>query len=361
MSPIDPSLRIDSVELAVSDLSRSADFYERLLGLPLIELGDRSARLGTDPERPALVLTRIAAPIPAPPRSTGLYHVAWLHPTRAALADTVRRIASARWRFEGASDHGVSEALYLSDPDGLGIEIYVDRPRDEWQRPADGHGVEMVSLPLDVDDLLAQAGGEPSATAAPDTHIGHVHLKVADVPRANAFYRDALGFEEQAQIPSAAFVSAGGYHHHLGLNSWESRGGTPAPDSAPGLRRVEFGLGDADAVEALERTIGDAKAERLRRVRRTGACRCATPTVSCSSSPDRVTPSSDGSECVRHLLGVTRLHHLWKRNCETALPLKHITRTHQCQPNDPLRPERLVDRVPIGSVLSLTRLRLSYS
>jgi catechol 2,3-dioxygenase len=259
MSPIDPALRIDSAELAVSDLSRSAEFYERVLGLPPIDRDEHTARLGADPARPALVLSDIAAPTPAPPRSTGLYHVAWLHPSRAALANTVRRIASARWRFDGASDHGVSEALYLSDPDGLGIEIYVDRPRDQWQRPADGHGVEMVSLPLDVDDLLAQADAEPSAVIAPGTHIGHVHLKVADVPRANAFYRDALGFEEQAQIPSAAFVSAGGYHHHLGLNSWESRGEAPAPNSAPGLRRVEFALGGADSIDAVERTIGDAK------------------------------------------------------------------------------------------------------
>ncbi len=260
MSPIDPALRIGSVDLAVSDLSRSADFYERVLGLPLIERDEHTARLGADPERPALMLSQLTAPTPAPPRSTGLYHVAWLHPTRAALADTVRRIASARWRFDGASDHGVSEALYLSDPDGLGIEIYVDRPRELWQRPADGHGVEMVTLPLDVDDLLAQAAGEPSAAVGQGTHVGHVHLKVSDVPRANAFYRDALGFEEQAQIPSAAFVSAGGYHHHLGLNSWESRGGAPAPDSAPGLRRVEFDLSDPDAVEALQRTLSDAGA-----------------------------------------------------------------------------------------------------
>jgi catechol 2,3-dioxygenase len=258
MSPIDPSLRIGSVELAVSDLPRSAEFYERVLGLPLIARDEHTATLGTDPEHPALVLTDIAGSTPAPPRSTGLYHVAWLHPSRAALADTVRRVAGARWRFDGAADHGVSEALYLSDPDGLGIEIYVDRPREQWQRPGNGHGVEMFTLPLDVDDLLAQAGGEPSAAVAPGTHVGHVHLKVADVPRASAFYRDALGFDEQAQLPSAAFVSAGGYHHHLGLNSWESRGGEPAPDSAPGLRRVEFQLSDADAVNAVERALADA-------------------------------------------------------------------------------------------------------
>jgi catechol 2,3-dioxygenase len=171
--------------------------------------------------------------------------VAWLHLSRAALAETVKRIARARWPIDGASDHGVSEALYLSDPDGLGIEIYADRPRETWERPPDGHGVRMVTLPLDVEDLLAQAPGELDAASVaiePGTGIGHVHLKVADVSRALAFYRDTLGMEEQAQLPSAAFVSAGGYHHHIGLNSWQSQGASPAPPSAPGLREIRFTL-----------------------------------------------------------------------------------------------------------------------
>ena len=261
MSPIDPTLSIGAVELAVSDLPRSIDFYERILGLPLIDRDEHHARLGTDREHPALILTDILDASPPPPTSTGLFHVAWLHPSRSSLADSVRRVAGARWPFEGASDHGVSEALYLSDPDGLGIEIYVDRPRDQWERPADGGGVTMHTLPLDVDDLLAQSSGEPTTTMAPGTGVGHVHLKVSDVPRASAFYRDALGFEEQAQLPSAAFVSAGGYHHHVGLNSWQSRGGAPAPDSAPGLRRVEFALADGRALDQIERALADAHAE----------------------------------------------------------------------------------------------------
>ncbi len=256
---IDPSLRIGSVALAVSDLERSADFYERVLGLPLIAREEHSARLGPDRERAALVLSDIQAPTPLPPGATGLYHVAWLHPDRAALAETVRRVAAARWPFEGASDHGVSEALYLSDPDGLGIEIYVDRPRELWARPAGGRGVEMVTLPLDLDDLLAQFTGEPAATVSPDTSVGHVHLKVADVPRAAAFYRDALGLEEQAQLPSAAFLAAGGYHHHVGLNSWQSQGAAGAPDSAPGLRGIEFELAGVDALDELERSVADAE------------------------------------------------------------------------------------------------------
>jgi catechol 2,3-dioxygenase len=260
VAAIDPNLRIRAVALAVSDLARSSDFYERVLGLPLIGRDEHTARLGPDPRRPALELHQIAAPTPLPPRTSGLYHVAWLHPSRAALAESVRRIAS-RWQFDGAADHGVSEALYLSDPDGLGIEVYTDRPRESWRRPAGGHGVEMVTLPLDVEDLLAQFDADPTPAVPADTLVGHVHLKASDVLRANAFYRDALGFEEQAQLPSAAFLAAGGYHHHIGLNSWHSAGGAPAPDSAPGLRRIEFELGGADALARLERALADAPSE----------------------------------------------------------------------------------------------------
>ena len=257
LAPIDPALRISSVALAVSDLPRSADFYERVLGLAAVVRGEGGAGFAPGGQRPALELTGIAEPTIAPPGRTGLFHVAWLHPSRAALADTVRRVVRAGWPIDGASDHGVSEALYLSDPDGLGIEIYADRPRSRWELLPGGRGVNMVTLPLDVEDLLAQAGEEPPADIDPGTTIGHVHLKVSDVPRALAFYRDALGFQQQAELPSAAFLSAGGYHHHIGLNSWQSRGEAPARDSAPGVRRVEFELGDTDALAALERRLSD--------------------------------------------------------------------------------------------------------
>lgn len=260
MAVIDPNLRIRSVHLDVSDLPRSIDFYERTLGLALISRERHQAQLGPDPLHPALALSDIAAPTPLPTGATGLYHVAWLHPSRAALAESVRRIAATRWPFEGASDHGVSEALYLSDPDGLGIEIYADRPREQWEPAADGHGVRMVTLPLDLDDLLAQYQDDPSPAVSPQTRIGHVHLKVSDVPRTVAFYRDALGLEEQAELPSAAFLAAGGYHHHVGVNSWQSRGAGAAPDSAPGLRSVEFELSDADALDGLERSLAEAEA-----------------------------------------------------------------------------------------------------
>ncbi|HXR28027.1 MAG TPA: VOC family protein [Solirubrobacteraceae bacterium] len=255
MTTIDPDLRIRSVRLAVSNLPRSAAFYEQVLGLPLIASTADGAQLGPDGEHPALLLAGIERPEPQSPGSTGLFHVAWLHPSRSALAATVQRIVRAGWRIDGASDHGVSEALYLSDPDGLGIEIYADRPRERWQRPADGHGVVMVTLPLDIEDLLAQAPDEPAARIAPQTVVGHVHLKVADVPRAARFYAGTLGFEEQARLPSAAFLSAGGYHHHLGMNSWQSAGGAAPPANVPGLRLIEFELADRAGLQELERTV----------------------------------------------------------------------------------------------------------
>ena len=258
MNPIDPDLRISSATLAVSDLGRSSDFYEQILGLPVQRREPQRVLLGERHAQPALVLSAIEHPQTPPPGATGLFHIAWLHRTRAGLAETVRRVLAGGQRFEGASDHGVSEALYLSDPDGLGIELYVDRPRERWERPSDGRGVNMVTLPLDIEDLLAQFQDEPGAVIEPDTHIGHVHLKVSDVDRAGAFYADQLGFEEQAHIPSAAFLSAGGYHHHVGLNSWQSAGGSAPPDNASGLRRVQFTLSGEEAVDRLERQLSDA-------------------------------------------------------------------------------------------------------
>lgn len=257
-APIDPTLRIGSVRLAVADLPRSVEFYERVLGLPLISRDNDGALLGVDRENPALELTAIADPTPVSPHDTGLFHVAWLHPSRAALAETVQRVVRSGWLLGGASDHGVSEALYLSDPDGLGIEIYADRPLEQWPRPADDQGVKMVTLPLDLDDLMAHAPAQAQPAIASGTSVGHVHLKVSNVPRALAFYRDALGLDEQAQLPSAAFLSAGGYHHHVGLNSWQSRGASEPPESAPGLRNVGFELADADALAALRGRLGEA-------------------------------------------------------------------------------------------------------
>lgn len=262
---IDPALHIGAVHLAVSDLERSVDFYENMLGLPLVSRGDEEAILGTDPRRPLLQLTRLSDPTPVPTRASGLFHVALLHPSRRDLAQTVLRLAAARWPLTGASDHGVSEALYLDDPDGLGLEIYADRPRELWPAPDGADPIRMFTEPLDLRSLLATAEEHLSDRIAGGTVVGHVHLKVGDVDRAVRFYRDALGFDLQAHLPSAAFVAAGGYHHHFGLNTWHSRGAAPAPPTAPGLRLVELHLSDADALDAVQRRLSDAGVQEVRR------------------------------------------------------------------------------------------------
>ena len=173
-------------------------------------------------------------------------------PTRLDLALAVARLAQARWPLDGASDHLVSEALYLSDPDGNGIEIYRDRPRDEW-RFTEGQ-LEMATLPLDMNELLRELeradGFQQLAPAA--TRIGHVHLQVSDIAEAERFYSGVLGFDVMVRgYPGALFVSAGGYHHHLGLNTWNSAGSPPPPPGAVGLRSYEITLPDAAELDAV--------------------------------------------------------------------------------------------------------------
>lgn len=216
--------------------------------------------LGASPERPLLTLTRLHHPTPVPPTSTGLFHAALLHSTRADLAETLLRVASAGWPLSGAADHGVSEALYLDDPDGLGLELYVDRPRESWPAPAAGERIRMFTRALDLDDLMSTARARPSPFMSPETVIGHVHLKVADLERSVRFYRDGLGLELQALLPSAAFLAADGYHHHVGANTWQSLGGGPAPESAPGLRLFEVEVGDEEALTGVQHRLAQLRA-----------------------------------------------------------------------------------------------------
>jgi len=264
-STIDPALRIDAAHLAVSDLEASVDFYTGALGLETIARDGESAALAANGGAPLLSLSRLEAPTPAPRRATGLFHLAFLHPSRRDLADTVIRIARAGWQFTGASDHGVSEAFYLNDPDGLGLEIYADRPRAAWPLKPDGESVDIFTAPLDVDDLMTtHPEREAQPAIAAGTVMGHVHLRVADVERSTRFYRDAVGLELMTTVPGAAFLAAGGYHHHLGVNTWGSSGAAPAPSTAPGLRLVELRVSDPAEVDALESRLAahDARAAR---------------------------------------------------------------------------------------------------
>jgi catechol 2,3-dioxygenase len=251
-----------TVTLTVSDMSRSRVFYERVLGLRSYERPDGSVAFGPTE---ANALVELWADSSAPPldrRRTGLYHLAILVPSRLDLALALVRLIQTRWPLDGASDHLVSEALYLSDPDGNGIEIYRDRPRADW-RYANGQ-LEMATLPLDLDDLMRELDATDGIQvhAPSGTRIGHVHLQVAGLDEAERFYSGVLGFDVVVRgYPGALFVSAGGYHHHVGLNTWHSAG-APTPDpGAIGLRSFAVALPNLAELERVRDRLSAAGIE----------------------------------------------------------------------------------------------------
>jgi len=231
--PVLPAtLRLGAVHLTVADLDRAVAWYERALGLRLHRRDAGEAALG-DGSEAVVVLHEDPQARPAG-RHAGLFHYALLYPTREELARAVVRLAATQTPIQGASDHRTHEAIYLADADGNGIELAADRPREQWPR---GLGYDRGPAPLDFDALLsAVAGEEPTARVGEGLRMGHLHLHVGDIDEGLAFYRDVLGFEEQANLGSAAFVSAGGYHHHLGFNVWNGRGVSAPPPHTAGLR-----------------------------------------------------------------------------------------------------------------------------
>ncbi|WP_119069648.1 VOC family protein [Aggregatilinea lenta] len=250
---IHPGTHPGTVHLTVSDLARSLDFYRRALGLRVHHQDAGTATLGAGANDLLALVEQPGAQ--AVHGVTGLYHFAILLPSRLDLARTLRHLAETRTPLQGFADHLVSEAIYLPDPDGNGIELYRDRPRDEWNW--DGTAVRMATDPLDVDGLLAELQGDdaPYEGMPPGTVMGHVHLHVSDLAVAQAFYCDVLGFDLITRYGDAAlFVSAGGYHHHIGLNTWAGVGAPPPPPDAVGLRYFEIVLPDAPALaEVLAR------------------------------------------------------------------------------------------------------------
>jgi catechol 2,3-dioxygenase len=231
-----PDAHIGEVSLAVRDLDRSKTFYQDVLGFEESDRQGHSVRLHAPAGRVLIELVEKPEAIPKPRRSAGLYHVAILVPSRAALGRSLRRLAAMNWPLTGASDHLVSEALYLDDPDGLGIEIYRDRPRDGWSR-RDGQ-LAMATDPLDLAGVHDEPGaGAPWTGLEAGTVIGHVHLHVPHLDAAEALYCGRIGFEPTVRgYPGALFVAAGDYHHHLGLNTWTGIGAPPPPEHAVGLR-----------------------------------------------------------------------------------------------------------------------------
>jgi catechol 2,3-dioxygenase len=257
---IAPATTVGTVALTVSDLARSRAFYESVLGLDARELENGRLALGVADEPGLVTLRGDSAAPPLDPRATGLFHLAVLAPSRRELAYALARLARTRWPLSGASDHLVSEALYLNDPDGNGIEIYRDRDRSEWRTDENGQ-LEMATLRLDLQSLAEELTDVPPV---PDrlpggTRIGHVHLQVADIADAEDFYRGVLGFDVTVRgYPGALFVSAGGYHHHIGLNTWNSPGAAPPAPGAVGLRSFDVRLPDREQLELVLARINAA-------------------------------------------------------------------------------------------------------
>jgi catechol 2,3-dioxygenase len=230
---------LGSVRLQVADLEQSLSFYENVLGMSEIRRGGDSASLGPHgDDREIIHLHQLKGARPVPKRGLlGLYHFAILLPDRVSLGRFVAHLSDIG-AYAGMSDHFVSEAVYLTDPDGLGIEVYADRPRDAWRY--DERQLFMTTNHLDVDDLIKSAGGERWTGVPAGTVLGHVHLYVGDIDKAEAFYHHALGFDKVVwSYPGALFMSAGGYHHHLGTNTW-ARGAPPATDADARLLEWEI-------------------------------------------------------------------------------------------------------------------------
>ena len=250
MSTSSAPLEIGRVALAVSDPGLVGGFYEKALGLQPISMAGEVSTYGAGGK----VLLELRADRAArhwTKAEAGLFHTAFLLPSRADLGRWLRRAIDVGIAFDGAADHHVSEALYLTDPEGNGIEIYADRPRESWQWSGDQ--VQLTTEPLDVQGLIAAGGSAaPDAARVPDlTVIGHIHLRVGGIPQAEVFYRDVLGLEVTARRPGATFYATGGYHHHVATNSWLSRNAPKRSGTTTGLASFELEATDDSSFNAL--------------------------------------------------------------------------------------------------------------
>jgi catechol 2,3-dioxygenase len=259
-TPIPAATHMGAVHLTVGDLERSLTYYQESIGLDVLARGDGRATLGAG-QRRLLELVEEPGAQPAPSR-TGLFHFALLLPDRPSLARWLAHAVRERVRLSGASDHFVSEAIYLSDPDKHGIEIYHDRPRELWEGQV---AARMGTDPLDLNGLLGELEDpetEPFQRQPDGTTMGHVHLQVAHIVASVQFYRNVAGFGLMAEYGGqAAFLSAGGYHHHVGANTWRSGGALPPPPGSAALRRFEIVLPDASERDALAGRIASAGVE----------------------------------------------------------------------------------------------------
>lgn len=256
-SRINPQTEIGAVRLAVRDLARVSRFYQEVIGLTELGQGKDYVDLGVEDTRLVGLVSRPDGI--STPYSTGLYHLALLLPSRSELGRWLLHFLEKGYRLDGAGDHLVSEALYLSDPEGNGIEIYRDRPRGDWEI-VDGR-IKMDTLPVDIQSMIQEAPGDGFKGLPGETKMGHVHLQVNDVQKVSAFYQQILGFDLVAQLPGAGFLSAGGYHHHIGMNSWRSNGGALAPSHALGLIDYEVIVPNQSGLDTLLGRLSEHRVE----------------------------------------------------------------------------------------------------
>jgi catechol 2,3-dioxygenase len=256
---IHPDTKPGMVSLTVADMERSLGFYRQVLAMELHSRNGEVAWLG--PEAGDTLIELVHNPSAKPPQApvTGLYHIAFRLPARRDLAAILEHMLRLAWPLQGAADHLVSEALYLADPEGNGIELYRDRPRREW--PYRNGELQMATNPLDINGLLAELRQEPRAgRIASRTVLGHIHLKVADIAAAERFYTGAMGMDLITHYGgSASFVSAGGYHHHIGFNTWNSAGAPPPAPESTGLRYFSLQLPHRAALESLRAQLLQAQ------------------------------------------------------------------------------------------------------
>jgi catechol 2,3-dioxygenase len=252
---------IRRIELRVGDIDRAIGFYGDIVGLEVAERGPERASLRSPDGEAILALAAGGVELPANRTATGLFHTAIRFPDRRSLGAALSRLVAAGYEI-GAGDHGVSEAIYIDDPDGNGVELYWDRPREVWPKPEPGERVHMGTAPVDLHSLLEEATeNDVDGSVAPSgTVVGHVHLQVSDLARTISFYTDVLGLDLMTRLGDhAAFFSSGGYHHHIGANIWNSRGQDPASRDHAGLERVVFSVGDPKELVDLRERLGNAE------------------------------------------------------------------------------------------------------
>lgn len=255
-----PQMKLGYVHLTIADMDRSLSFYQDVLGFQFHHQEENESYLGVGDEI-LLVLTEVSG-AEYVPRRTGLYHFAILTPSRKALGKSLKNLIDTETGLQGGADHLVSEALYLSDPDGNGIEIYRDRPRSDWQ--FENGTVKMGTEPLDYRGILNEINGAPGIWEGlePTTRLGHMHLHVADLKSATYFYEKVLGFDHLMDyMGSAAFLSVGGYHHHIGLNTWNGVGAPAPPPESVGLRYFTVHLVNEDDQERLIKRLTENKVD----------------------------------------------------------------------------------------------------